>query len=79
MKDLTPMPRKRELCLDCPWADTLIDGNNPDNTIRPHSSTGYRPPAPEALAPFLTYTPHGAGPEISRNTHSEGGTMSGVV
>jgi transposase InsO family protein len=24
------------------------------NTIRPHSSLGYRPPAPQAMNPFLT-------------------------
>jgi len=25
------------------------------NTVRPHSSLGYRPPAPESRRPFLAY------------------------
>ena len=32
------------------------------NTARPHSSLGYRPPAPEVVAPTPTKPPHGPGP-----------------
>ena len=36
-------------------AQTLIgQWRHTYNTIRPHSSLGYRPPAPEATAPWLT-------------------------
>ena len=36
------------------------------NTIRPHSSLGYKPPAPEAVMP-----------SYERKSNSESGTMSG--
>ena len=35
-------------------AKTLIEHWHQDyNTVRPHSSLGYRPPAPEAVAPWI--------------------------
>jgi transposase InsO family protein len=43
-------------------AQVLIDGWRQDyNTIRPHSALGYKPPAPEAVAPW---TPPQGGPSI---------------
>jgi putative transposase len=36
-------------------AQTVIEQwRNPYNTVRPHSSLGYRPPAPQTMNPFLT-------------------------
>jgi hypothetical protein len=32
------------------------------NTQRPHSSLGYRPPAPEVLLPMLPWPGRGSGP-----------------
>ena len=46
--------------LDVEWFDTLLEAKVlierwrvEYNTIRPHSSLGYRPPAPEAIQPWL--------------------------
>jgi len=30
------------------------------NTVRPHSSLGYRPPAPQAISPVPQHLDHGA-------------------
>jgi len=42
------------------------------NTIRPHSSLGYKPPAPEALAPFLNTS-------LTRESILRGSLTLGVV
>ena len=39
-------------CIDCPSNQVLIEHwRQHYNTIRPHSSLGYRPPAPETVIP----------------------------
>ncbi|MDB5315881.1 MAG: transposase [Rhodospirillales bacterium] len=41
-----------------------------DNTLRPHSALGYRPPAPEVLLP-MPWLPTGSG--------SKGSSQSGMI
>ena len=44
----------REIFYTLPEAQTLIEAWRRDyNQIRPHSSLGYRPPAPETVAPWI--------------------------
>ena len=42
------------------------------NTVRPHASLGYRPPAPEVLLPMLPWPGSGSGP----NGSGQGGMIA---
>ena len=49
------------------------------NTIRPHSSLGYRPPAPEAILPaegVLRYAPHASAAQRERASTNIGNGMN---
>lgn len=52
----------REIFYDLREAKALIEGwRHHYNTIRPHSSLGYKPPAPEAILPAAFILPYSGG------------------
>jgi len=58
--------------LDVEWFDTLLEAKVlierwrvEYNTIRPHSSLGYRPPAPETIRPWSDLAGRSLPNEIS--------------
>jgi putative transposase len=51
-------PLNGEILYSLREAEIVIESwRRPDDTVRPHASLGYRPPAPEVLIPALAAWP----------------------